>query len=110
LIHVAADNTAGTILIDAPESSLDAVFIDRAAHVLARFANANGVNRLIATSNLAGSELIPALLIAADPDPSTRTARIVDLFKEGVPTRAMKELASEYDKYRDELYKKISRQ
>jgi hypothetical protein len=108
LIHVAADNTAGTILIDAPESSLDAVFIDRAAGVLAGFANSNDLNRLIVTSNLAGSELIPALLIAAEKEPAKRAQRIVDLFKEGVPTRAMRQLSGEYDKYRSQLFAKIA--
>lgn len=109
LIHVAADNQAGTIVIDAPESSLDAVFIDRVANVLARFANANGLNRLLATSNLASSELVPALLIAAENDAPRRRDRVVDLFVEGVPTKAMRELADEYTKYREQLYRKISK-
>jgi len=38
-------------VIDAPESSLDAVFVTRAADVLTRFA-ADGGNRLLITSNL----------------------------------------------------------
>ncbi len=108
LIHVAADNHSGTIIIDAPESSLDAVFIDRAAAVLARFSNANTTNRLIATSNLAGSDLIPELLIAAESDATKRGARIVDLFAQGVPTRAMRELAGEYEKHRQKLFAQIS--
>ncbi len=109
LIRVAAANQAGTIVIDAPESSLDAVFIDRAARVLAHFANGNGLNRLLVTSNLAGSELIPALLIAADNNTASRRNRIVDLFMLGVPTRAMLELSRDYDRYRNELYEKISK-
>lgn len=109
LIHVAAANQAGTIVIDAPESSLDAVFVERAADVLARFANANRVNRLIATSNLAAGELIPELLKAADSRPSRRASRIVDLFKEGVPTRAMEQLSAEYERHRKRLYRAIEK-
>jgi energy-coupling factor transporter ATP-binding protein EcfA2 len=107
LIHVAASNQAGSIVIDAPESSLDAVFVDRAAFVLARFANANGMNRLIATSNLAAGALIPALLIAAERDSRLRAGRIVDLFAAGVPTRAMMRHADAYARYKAELYRQI---
>ena len=108
LIKVTASNQAGTIVIDAPESSLDAVFVERAANVLSRFANANGLNRLVVTSNLAAGELIPALLIASDNNPEHRRSRIFDLFQHGVPTRAMRELADEYDKYREKLFLQIS--
>jgi len=109
LISVTAKNHAGTIVIDAPESSLDAVFVERAANVLSRFANGNGVNRLIVTSNLAAGELIPTLLIDADPSPERRRSRIVDLFQHGVPTRAMREMADDYEKLRERLYSQISK-
>lgn len=107
LIKVAAPDHASTILIDAPESSLDAVFVNRAAAVLARFANDNDKNRLLITSNLAAGKLIPALLLAAEPDPQQRLARIVDLFALGVPTRAMQDLADEYSVLRNELMDQI---
>lgn len=107
LIQVAAPDKAATILIDAPESSLDAVFVRRAAGVLARFANSNPANRLIATSNLAAGKLIPAMLNAAESDPSRRRERIVDLFELGVPTRAMQELNDEYQELREELFTQI---
>lgn len=107
LIHVAAPDHAATILIDAPESSLDAVFVQRAANVLARFANRNSLNRLIVTSNLAAGHLIPAMLIEAEADASRRRSRIVDLFEEGVPTRAMRELAEEYEQLRTQLFTQI---
>jgi len=109
LIKVSASNKAGTIVIDAPESSLDAVFVDRASKVLARFANDSKVNRLLATSNLAASPLIPSLMIAAEKNYTKRVARIVDLFTLGMPTRAMKDLAGEYDRYKKTLIKQITR-
>ena len=107
LIHVASPNQAGTIIIDAPESSLDVVFVDRAAEVLARFANANSLNRVVATSNLGAGELVPTLLRKAEKNPDSRAGRIIDLFVEGVPTRAIKELSADYEKYRTGLYEKI---
>lgn len=59
LIAVAGENAAGSIVIDAPESSLDAVFSERAAQVLARFADPDLNNRLVLTSNLVDGQLIP---------------------------------------------------
>lgn len=109
LIKVSASNKAGTIVIDAPESSLDAVFVDRASKVLARFANDNKVNRLLATSNLAASPLIPSLMIAAEKNYGKRVGRIVDLFILGMPTRAMRDLASEYNRYKNALIRQITR-
>lgn len=108
LIHVASATQSGTIIVDAPESSLDAVFVDRAAAVLARFANSNTENRLFVTSNLGAGELVSTLLITAESTPSNRAARIVDLFKEGVPTRAIKQHESQYEMYRAQLYERIS--
>ena len=107
LVKVGSRSQASTIIIDAPESSLDAVFVNRAADVLAKFANANGANRLVVTSNLAAGKLIPAMLKAAEKTPRARLDRIVDLFNAGVPTRAMTELRDEYMQLRDELFDDI---
>jgi hypothetical protein len=52
LIKTAGAESAGTLVIDAPESSLDAVFAPRAASVLSRFAASSEKNRLVVTSNL----------------------------------------------------------
>lgn len=107
LVRVGSQSQTSTIIIDAPESSLDAVFVNRAAKVLASFANANSTNRLMVTSNLAAGKLIPAMLEAAEDVPRARFERIVDLFKVGVPTRAMMHLREEYQELRKELFKQI---
>lgn len=107
LVRVGTESKTSTIIIDAPESSLDAVFVNRAATVLASFANANSTNRLVVTSNLAAGKLIPAMLIEAESTPRARFDRIVDLFRAGVPTRAMKELHDEYAQLREELFVQI---
>lgn len=107
LVRVGTQSKTSTIIIDAPESSLDAVFVNRAAKVLAKFANSNGTNRLVVTSNLAAGKLIPAMLQAAESEPSARFDRIVDLFDAGVPTRAMTDLRAEYEGLRQELFAQI---
>lgn len=107
LVRVGSQSQTSTIIIDAPESSLDAVFVNRAAKVLATFANANSTNRLVVTSNLAAGKLIPAMLHAAESNPHARFDRIVDLFNAGVPTRAMTNLRAEYEELRQELFTQI---
>lgn len=98
LVHVASPESAATLVIDAPESSLDAVFVDRAAVVFDRFAKASGsvANRLVVTSNLGAGQLVPRLLKRTAP-PDNPMAPVVDLFHAGVPTRAMVELQVEYE-------------
>jgi hypothetical protein len=102
LIEVTSPDHVGTICIDAPESSLDAVFVDRAATVLARFADGSSLNRLVVTSNLGAGPLVPELLRKAAP-PGERAKTLTNLFKAGQPTRAMVEGAADYERYLDGL-------
>lgn len=106
LIEVASPDHASTLAVDAPESSLDAVFVDKAAQVLSQFANSGSGNRLIITSNLGAGELVPQLLRAAAV-PGHRMDPLVDLFAAGVPTRAMQASKDAYDHYWAELRKKV---
>lgn len=108
LVHVAAPHSAASLVIDAPESSLDAVFVERAATVLGRFAKTGnqGTNRLVVTSNLGAGTLVPRLLqeINAPGDPM---APVVDLFHAGVPTRAMVAWKKEYEALWAQLLRQI---
>ncbi len=97
----AATSAGGTLVIDAPESSLDAVFVRRAAQVLGRFGAPGGLNRLMITSNLVQGRLITSLLATAGP---SWRERVVDLFILGTPTAAVSELRAEYDLVRSELF------
>lgn len=98
LVHVAAPKSAASLVIDAPESSLDAVFVERAATVLSNFAKTGnrGTNRLVVTSNLGAGTLVPRLLKEIDA-PGDPMAPVVDLFHAGVPTRAMVAWKEEYE-------------
>ena len=102
LVKVATSQQTTSLVMDAPEASLDAVFVDRAAHVLGRFGRRHLGNRLVITSNLVDGNLIPALLKeAADVD--DRAHRVVDLLNIASPTAALLSLRSEYDEVRDRI-------
>ena len=84
----------GTMVIDAPEASLDAVFVSRAAEVLARFGAQDGTNRLLVTSNLTDGNLIPRLFQACNL--LSRDQRVVDLLEIAEPTAAVRQHSEEY--------------
>lgn len=95
LIHVASEGRGGSLVIDAPESSLDGVFVERAAEVLTRFGASNLPNRLVIASNVVQGELIPAILKRACP-PAEASERLINLIKLATPTAALREKHSEY--------------
>lgn len=107
LVEVAAGDGPATLVFDAPEASLDALFMRRAGAFLARFAEHHVDNRLIVTSNLTNADMIPALFgafhaEAGDPNPLTiprkeRRNRVIDLLKIAAPTRAVQKIGSRYD-------------
>jgi hypothetical protein len=93
----------GTLVIDAPESSLDAVFVSRAAVVLTRFGHPDSANRLVVTSNLIDGDLIPHLLHQAAIK-SAKNRRVLDLLEVAAPTAAVAELRSQYENVRHRLF------
>lgn len=98
LIEIAGEGKGGTLVIDAPESSLDAVFVQRAADVLCRFADPKGVNRLLIMSNLIDGRLLPDLIRLGVPKPE-KDQRLLNLMDVAVPTAAVR---AEGKKYWDE--------
>jgi hypothetical protein len=102
LMQVASAH-GGSLIIDAPESSLDAVFVTRAATVLTRFGKADANNRLIITSNLVDGNLIPELLRRSNIHTS-RDSRVVDLLRIAAPTAATRELHADYSAIRTRLF------
>jgi len=103
LMSVAGSTAGASLVIDAPESSLDAVFVSRAADVLTRFADPASDNRLVITSNLIEGDLIPGLIRRAKIR-SASDPRIVDLLKLAAPTAATQILKSEYQAVRRGLF------
>lgn len=106
LISVAGSQGTGSLVIDAPESSLDAVFVKRAASVLGRFARAKA-NRLLITSNLVDGDLIPSL-IRESTHGATKPI-VIDLFELAAPTAATQALSGDYKRARRRLLKAAAR-
>ena len=105
LMVVAAEEEAGaTLVVDAPESSLDAVFVGRAADVLGRFASPVLGNCLLLTSNLTDGALIPRLLSYIG---DSVERRVVDLFEVAEPTAAVREFNEEYAAVRRKMFDKL---
>lgn len=98
LIEIAGEGKGGSLVIDAPESSLDAVFVERAAEVLCRFGQPSSTNRLLITSNLIDGRLLPDLIRLGVP-PAEKRDRLLNLMDVAVPTAAVKAVG---DKYRKE--------
>ncbi|HSD16070.1 MAG TPA: hypothetical protein VLC71_02265 [Thermomonas sp.] len=89
LIEVAGQGEPGSLVIDAPESSLDAVFVERAADVLTRFAKPGSENRLLIASNIIDGRLLPGLIRRGIPA-DERDYRLVNLIELAVPTAAVR--------------------
>ena len=87
MMRAASADGSATLVIDTPESSLDAVFAKRAGDILIRFADGEG-NSLIITSNLVEGSLIPTLADGLKRYPVPRQ-RLVDLFALAKPTAAV---------------------
>lgn len=98
----AGNNVGGTLVIDAPESSLDAVFERRAANVLTKFASPEKNNRLVVTSNLVAGDLIPLLVKLAKQTPDDKS-RVVNLLDVAIPTAALRQNRAEYDRVLGEI-------
>lgn len=96
LIHTSVAESSGTMVIDAPEGSLDAVFSTNAATLLAAFiAPEFGENRLIVASNLVEGSLLPALARVAAVR-QHNDSRLIDLLQVAAPTAAVLQRGDEY--------------
>jgi DNA repair exonuclease SbcCD ATPase subunit len=97
LIQTAGRGGCGSIIMDAPESSLDAVFVERAANVFTEFSRSSG-NKLLLASNLVDGNLLPTLL-AELYRTNTVDSALVNLFSIGLPSKAVVDYRENYDKY-----------
>lgn len=89
LLDIVGHEGSTMLIIETPEASLDSWFMSRAAALMRRFAPEEGSRRrkLIATSNINGTVMIPALLGLIDEDgtitklPPERRDHLVNLLK-----------------------------
>ncbi len=102
LLDMAGSDGATTLVIETPEASLDSWFMLRAASLMRQFAPANSspVRNLIATSNINGTAMIPALLgrVGRDGKPrrggKTTGAQFIDLLEVTAKSNTLKEGAA----------------
>jgi energy-coupling factor transporter ATP-binding protein EcfA2 len=86
-----------TLIVDGPESSLDAVFAERAGRLFAQLASParkNG-NSLIAACNVVDGAFIPSVLHSFSSE-SERRKRLINLLEVAAPTAALRDLSAEY--------------
>lgn len=102
----AAGEESAALIVDTPESSLDAVFAKRAGQVLLRFSQ-DRENRVLVTSNLIEGSLLPTLVAGLAETPE-RGERLVDLFEVAKPTAAVIGDKPEYDELRSRLFRALT--
>ena len=101
---VREDGERAMLVIETPEASLDAVFVEQAGRLLRRFALQDGSARnvVIATTNLNRENMLRSLLGLDEPDnaSSEREApqRVINLLAEAAPNAAMRKYRDEYEK------------
>lgn len=98
LMTVAGEGSAATLLVDAPEASLDFLFAERAGEQLAAFATANKYNRVVVTSYLPSDHFIRKFL-GDSASASERQSRIVDLISIAAPNAALRADRARYERF-----------
>lgn len=90
----------GTLVVDGPEGSLDAVFAGRAGDLFARFATGDRTSVILACNIVEGG-FIPHTLSAYAND--QRRSRVVNLIEQATPTQALIKLRPLYVAKVDEI-------
>ncbi|WP_371426043.1 AAA family ATPase [Tardiphaga sp.] len=104
LMTVVAPRGAASLIVDAPEASLDFLFATRAGHQLAAFANSNKLNRVIVTSYLPSRHFVSAF-ISGITGQKNRRERIVDLISDAAANAAMRADRAKYAEFLDNIVK-----
>ncbi|WP_445337799.1 AAA family ATPase [Clavibacter sp. CFBP 8614] len=103
LVSVASAHSAGTLVIDSPDSSLDAVFETKAAEVLNAYVKSGKLSKLVLTSNLSSGGFIPKL-VSEFRDSNPDGPGLVDMFALAAPTAAVRSLMPEYQAAKARLF------
>lgn len=98
LMSVISADGSGSLVIDAPEASLDFLFAARAGAQLSAFSFATPTNRVIATSYLPSKHFVSSFLDRIS-DPSERKARIVDLINLAAENAALRADKPQYEEF-----------
>lgn len=105
LLSIAADDHSSSLVVDAPEASLDFLFARRAGDRLAAFSSATPTNRVIITSYLPSKHLVTSFLKDV-PESEARRSRIVDLIHLAADNAALRSDRPKYEKFLNEIIEK----
>lgn len=92
LVDVLGDGK-GSLIVDGPEGSLDAIFAERAGKLFSRFGTSSSTNVILACNIVEGA-FIPCALSGFPK--SGRKSRVVNLLEQAMPTQALINLRPEY--------------
>lgn len=105
LVDTCVTSNAGTMVVDAPEGSLDAVFSSNAATLLFAFVSPTRAARhLVVASNLIEGSMLPKLAELAGLEGES-DSRLINLLELAAPTAAVRERG---EKYREVLRRALS--
>ena len=104
LVSVASSDAAGTLVIDSPDSSLDAVFEPKAAGVLNAYVASSALSKLVLTSNLSSGLFLPEL-VSGFREQGGGAPGLIDMFTVAAPTAAIRRLQPEYEAAKNELFR-----
>jgi hypothetical protein len=100
LAIVSSEDGPATLVMETPEASLDVISMTKAAELLSDYAHRG--RRVIVTSNLTNTEMIPALMGGAlkpGEDVAARWKRVLNLLKLAAPNAAVRNFGDRYDKF-----------
>ena len=98
LMTVASDDGSATLIVDAPEASLDFLFAERAGQQLANFSRAREENRVIITSYMPSDHLLLSFFDGVRGI-RERRQRIVNLVEEAAPNAALRADRPRYSEF-----------
>lgn len=93
-----AGNGPATLVVDAPEASLDFLFAERAGQQLAKFSRSVDENRVIVTSYLPSHHLLMSFFQGVRSE-REREARIVNLIRDAAPNAAVRADRAKYEEF-----------
>lgn len=94
-------SSGGSLVVDGPEGSVDAVFAERAGDLFSNFAAGTDLSTILACNIVEGGFIPQTLRLF--PTAEARRNRVVNLIKSATPTAALRELRPEYERKVEEI-------
>jgi hypothetical protein len=108
LMETATGQGPVSLVIETPEASLDVIFMRKAGKLLRTFSS--GERRVVITSNLTNTEMIPALLGPIPRNAAGKTrrrARVLDMLDVSAPNAAVRRFKPQYQAFLEEAISRV---